>query len=57
MRIVTWTISSVRLRLSNLARLAEAWSPNVICLQKTEAPDGAFPAIGIAALGDRRSRA
>jgi len=50
-RIVTWNINSVRLRLSNLARLVEAWSPDVICLQETKAPDEEFPALGIAALG------
>lgn len=51
MRIVTWNINSVRLRLSNLARLAEEWSPDVICLQETKTPDEEFPSVGIAALG------
>jgi exodeoxyribonuclease-3 len=51
MRIVTWNINSVRLRLANLARLAREWDPDVICLQETKTPDGDFPAMGIAALG------
>lgn len=51
MKIVTWNINSVRLRLANLARLVEELSPDVICLQETKAHDDVFPATAIAALG------
>ncbi len=51
MKIVTWNINSVRLRLDNLARVVKALNPDVICLQETKAEDGVFPAVGVAALG------
>ncbi len=51
MKIVTWNINSVRLRLSNLGRLVEELDPDVICLQETKAHDDVFPGAGIAALG------
>ncbi|MBI1326350.1 MAG: exodeoxyribonuclease III [Alphaproteobacteria bacterium] len=51
MKILTWNINSVRLRLPLLARLAEELSPDVICLQETKVIDDLFPKDGIAALG------
>jgi len=51
MKIVTWNINSVRLRLDNLARVVRALDPDVICLQETKAEDGVFPTVGVAALG------
>ena len=51
MRIVTWNINSLRLRLGLLERLVETLSPDVICLQETKVPDELFPDAGPAALG------
>jgi exodeoxyribonuclease-3 len=51
MRILTWNINSVRLRLPLLKKLAKAESPDVICLQETKTPDEFFPRDEIAALG------
>lgn len=51
MKILTWNINSVRLRLPLLARLAEQLTPDVICLQETKVLDDLFPQIDIAALG------
>ncbi len=51
MRIVTWNINSLRLRLPLLNRLIEALRPDVLCLQETKVPDELFPADGVAALG------
>ncbi len=51
MRIVTWNINSVRLRLPLLEKLADELSPDVICLQETKAADDVFPQAGIEALG------
>ena len=51
MRIVTWNINSLRLRLGLLERLRDALSPDVICLQETKVPDELFPDTGPAALG------
>ena len=44
MRIVTWNINSVRLRLGLLERLDDALAPDVVCLQETKVPDELFPA-------------
>ena len=51
LRIATWNINSLRLRLPLLSRLAEALDPDVICLQETKVPDELFPAEGPPALG------
>jgi len=51
MRIVTWNINSLRLRLALLARLIAALDPDVICLQETKVPDALFPDEAPAALG------
>ena len=51
MRIITWNINSVRLRLPLLKQLVEQESPDVVCLQETKAMDDVFPRAGIEALG------
>ena len=51
LRIATWNINSVRLRLPLLQNLVSELAPDVICLQETKCPDEAFPHEGIAALG------
>ncbi|MEI8394514.1 MAG: exodeoxyribonuclease III [Rhodospirillaceae bacterium] len=43
MKIVTWNINSVRLRLDLLLRLIAENEPDVICLQETKVVDDAFP--------------
>jgi len=52
-RIATWNINSVRLRLPRLGDLVAALEPDVICLQETKAPDEAFPRAEIRRLGFR----
>src|SRR6476469_8962584 len=51
LRIVTWNINSLRLRLPLLKELVAALEPDVICLQETKVPDELFPAEGPVALG------
>ncbi len=51
LRIATWNINSVRLRLPLLERLAKASDADVICLQETKATNDVFPAAAIAELG------
>ena len=51
MKIVTWNINSVRLRLSLVARLVAEWSPDVICLQETKVTDGEFPRAALSEMG------
>ena len=51
LRIATWNINSLRLRLKLLERLVDAIDPDVICLQETKVPDELFPDHGPPALG------
>ena len=51
LRIATWNINSLRLRLPLLRRLISDLNPDVICLQETKVPDELFPADAPAALG------
>ena len=43
LRLVTWNINSVRLRVANVRQLAAEWMPDVLCLQETKTPDERFP--------------
>lgn len=43
MRILTWNINSVRMRIDNLLRLMKECDPDIICLQETKTPDEFFP--------------
>ncbi len=51
LRIATWNINSLRLRMPLLERLVGELNPDVICLQETKVPDLLFPAGGPAGLG------
>ena len=51
MRILTWNINSLRLRLASLERLTSALAPDIVCLQETKVPDEMFPAQAAAAIG------
>jgi exodeoxyribonuclease III len=43
MRILSWNVNSVRLRMRALARIVESHSPDVLCLQETKVQNGEFP--------------
>lgn len=51
MRIATWNINSVRLRIALVERLIDEVSPDVICLQETKTQDEFFPREALAAKG------
>lgn len=51
MRIVTWNINSVRLRLPRALELLKAVGPDVLCLQETKADADKFPAEAFAEAG------
>jgi exodeoxyribonuclease-3 len=51
LRITTWNINSVRLRIDNLARLAKEMKPDVLCLQEIKAQDLDFPLKAVKKLG------
>jgi exodeoxyribonuclease III len=53
LRLVTWNINSVRIRIDNVRRLVSEWAPDVLCLQETKTPDALFPREAFEGLGYR----
>lgn len=51
MRLITWNINSLRLRLPLLKKLVEEENPDIVCLQETKVPDPLFPAEALVELG------
>ncbi len=51
MRILTWNINSVRLRIEQLKRVMKECDPDVICLQETKTPDEHFPLMEVVGAG------
>ena len=43
MRIATWNINSVRLRIHHVLRFIKEWNIDVMCLQETKTEDQFFP--------------
>jgi exodeoxyribonuclease-3 len=43
LKITTWNINSVRLRIDLVAKYLKSARPDVLCLQETKCPDDAFP--------------
>jgi exodeoxyribonuclease-3 len=50
-RVVTWNINSVRLRVATLERVVKTLRPDVLCLQETKATDDVFPMDAVRAMG------
>ena len=53
LRVVSWNINSIRLRVDNVRQLVAEWAPDVLCLQETKTPDERFPREMFEALGYR----
>lgn len=51
MKLVTWNINSVRLRLPLVKKLTEEIAPDIVCLQETKCPDEHFPLDDLKAMG------
>ncbi|MGH6737596.1 MAG: endonuclease/exonuclease/phosphatase family protein, partial [Bradyrhizobium sp.] len=51
LKITTWNINSVRLRINLVARFLRTTQADVLCLQETKCPDDAFPLKRFKALG------
>ena len=51
MRIITWNINSIRIRLNALQEIINQLNPDIICLQETKCPDDKFPQTEIKDLG------
>jgi exodeoxyribonuclease-3 len=51
MRVATWNVNSLKVRLPQVLAWLEAQQPDVLCLQETKLEDGKFPAQEIRAAG------
>lgn len=51
MKIATWNINSLRLRLDLLSTFAQISNPDIVCLQETKTPDELFPQDEIKKIG------
>ena len=51
MRIATWNVNSIRMRLDQLLAWLQAEQPDVVCLQETKVSDDLFPREPLEALG------
>lgn len=51
MRIATWNINSVRLRLGLIERLVDQTQPDILCFQETKVVDDLFPAEAFKTMG------
>ena len=44
MRLTTWNVNSVRLRIGMVTEFLKTYQPDILCLQETKTPDEQFPA-------------
>lgn len=51
LRITTWNVNSIRLRLDQLALVVERVRPDVLCLQETKVEDAKFPFDAVREMG------
>jgi len=51
MRIATWNINSLRLRMQMLGKIVKELEPDIVCLQDTKVEDELFPAEDVRKLG------
>jgi len=50
-RLVTWNVNSLKVRLERIEAWLAECQPDVVCLQETKLADTAFPAMAFSALG------
>ncbi len=51
MRLVTWNVNSLKVRLERVEEWLAECQPDVVCMQETKLADTAFPAMAFSALG------
>src|ERR1700722_1364748 len=51
LRLATWNINSVRLRVDQVARLVAGQAPDGLCLQEIKCQEGEFPSAAFAEMG------
>jgi exodeoxyribonuclease III len=52
-RIVTWNVNSLKMRMPRVLQFAQQYRPDVMCLQETKANPDAFPSLELQAAGYR----
>jgi exonuclease III len=45
MRLVTWNVNALKIRMPRVLELLAELRPDVLCMQETEAEDAAFPPV------------
>ncbi len=50
-RILSWNINSIRKRVDQLARIVDAYAPDILCLQETKVNDAVFPHADVEHMG------
>ncbi len=53
MRVVTWNVNSLKMRMPRVLEFIELHAPDVLCLQETKSPADGFPADVLAQAGYR----
>lgn len=51
LRIASWNINSVRIRLEHIERFCQEYAPDILCLQETKVIDSLFPLAPLQAMG------
>ena len=51
MRLVTWNVNSLKVRLERVEEWLQECQPDVVCMQETKLADTAFPSMAFSALG------
>src|SRR6201996_5085949 len=51
MRVVTWNVNSLKVRMPRVLELLEQHKPDVVCLQETKSNPDAFPELELQAAG------
>ena len=51
LKIATWNVNSIRIRIEHLAQLAKEENPDILCLQEVKAKEDDFPFCTIRSLG------
>ena len=51
MKITTWNVNSLKVRLPQVLAWLQAHQPDALCLQETKTEDGSFPSVDIANAG------
>ena len=51
MKIITWNVNSITMRLSRLKGVLDRHAPDVVCLQETKVTDDKFPSLELRACG------